>query len=383
MDTRRPRSLRDFIELARRKSAESRSELLGNIADLFLNDRVRLSDRERSLMTGILRALIATVETALLRELAARVGEGGDIPDALDIMLTGKPVEIARPILMRSQALRTPELVEQVKHRCREHQLAVSMHPSLAANTGDRTAPRRDDDVIESLLRGPEGPLSRQAANYLVAESERIDRLNMPVLTLADLSDAMARRLHWWVAAALRAHIVDQLSVSPSHIDEPLEAATRGVIERRTAQGSDMATQARRLVERMAEHEPLTPETLTRLLRAGRVPAFIAGVAHLAKLPWPVTQRIVLRPDGESLALICKAASVDADAFLSLYEMITSVPAGTARLPADERNSILAFYDKVTKGNARAAVNFWRRDPDFVSAMEQVNPVAEDPPASQ
>ena len=68
MDTRIPRSLRDFIELARRKTAESRSELFGNIADLFLNDEVRLSDRERALMTGILRSLIAAVESGLLSE---------------------------------------------------------------------------------------------------------------------------------------------------------------------------------------------------------------------------------------------------------------------------------------------------------------------------
>lgn len=383
MDTRRPRSLRDFIELARRKTAESRSELVGNIADLFLSDAVRLSDRERALMTGILRSLIATVESALLQELTAIVGERGDLPEALRPLLSGRSVEITRPILMASPALQAPQLVELVKYRSREHQLAVAMRPSLTSDAADHGATPDGGDAIEELLRDADDSLSRAASEYLVAESERIDRLKMPLLALADLPAGLARRLHWWVAAALRAHVVDALSVSPTYIDSHIEAAARGAADRHTVDGAGIAAQAGRLIERMAEADPLTVATLSRLVQAGRIPAFIAGLAHFADLPWAVAQRIVLRPDGQSLAILCKASGVDGEGFLALHALISSVPAGTARLPTEDRNSILGFYDKVTKGNARAALGFWRRDPQFISAMEEVSPVAEEPPASR
>ena len=383
MDTRIPRSLRDFIELARRKSAESRSELFGNIADLFLNDELRLSDRERALMTGILHSLIASVESSLLRELSNLLTAQGDAPDALEPILTRKTPDVARPILMRSRAMRAPELVELIKFRCREHQLAIAMRPSLAAKSADPTATGADEDLIEALLRDGDTPLARQASEYLVAESERIDRLKLPLLALADLPADIARRLHWCVAAALRVHMVDGLSVSPAAIDGPIETATRAAVEKQPAIGMAMAEQARQLIDQLAHSEPLTVDVLTRLLQSGRVPAFVAGLAQIGRIPWPVAQRIVLRPDGQSLAILCKASGIDGDGLLALHALISSVPAGSARLPADERNPILAFYDKITKGNARAALDFWRRDPDFIRAMEQVNPVAEDSPSDQ
>ncbi len=383
MDTRIPRSLRDFIELARRKTAESRSELFGNIADLFLSDDVRLSDRERALMTGILHSLIASVESGLLRELSALLTAQEDAPAALEPVLTRKTPEIARPILMRSRALRAPELVELVKFRCREHQLAVAMRPSLGARSADLATAGAEEDPIETLLSDGDTPLARQASEYLVAESERIDRLKLPLLAMADLPADIARRLHWSVAAALRVHMVDVLSISPAAIDGPLEASARAAADKEAESGVAMAEQARQLIDQLAHSEPLTVDVLTRLLRSGRVPAFVAGLAHIGRIPWPVAQRIVLGPDGQSLAILCKASAIDSDGLLALHALISSIPAGTARLPADERNPILAFYDKITKGNARAALDFWRRDPDFIRAMEQVNPVAEDSPSDQ
>ena len=383
MDTRRPRSQRDYIELARRTTAESRSELFGNIADLFLSDDARLSDRERALMTGILRSLIGTVEASLLQELSARLGGRDDLPDALRPALDGKIAEIARPILMRSRALRTPDLVELVKFRSREHQLALAMRPSLATETGSLSETRSADDPIEAALGGGDETLARQASDYLVAESERIDRLKMPLLPIADLPPEIAQGLGWSVAAALRENFVDALSVGPSYIDPHIEAAARAVVGQPASGGTTMSVQAQLMIERMADDGGVTVETLTRLLRSGRIPAFVTGLAHLADVPLPVARRIALRPEGKNLAILCKAKAIDGDTFLALHTLLASVPRGTAQLPADERNSILAFYDKVTKGNARAALEFWRRDPDFVRAMEQVSPVAEDPPASR
>ena len=383
MDTAKFSSARDFIELARRKTAENRKEIIGNIADLFLDDRVRLSDRERSLMTGILRSLIAEVETALRHELSSLLAERGDIPDELKSALARKSLEIARPILMRSRALRSPDLVEFVKIRGREHSLAITMRPSLASDAGDARPAGGDDDVVEALLRHSDPDLVQHASDYLVAESERIDRLRMPVLRPADLPADLALRLHWWVSAALRAHLVNEFSVNPTVVDNQIETATLVVAQRHASAGLAIAALGRRLIEKLVETEPVTAELLVRLVQAGRVPAFLAGLSHFAKIPEPTARRIVLRVDGESLAILCKASGVDRDGFLSLYELVAHASVGTGQLPSDARNSILTFYDAITKGNARAALNFWRRDPDFVSAIEQVGPATDDPPTSE
>lgn len=383
MDTRKLRSTRDFIRLARQKAAESRKEIFGNITDLFLDDGARLSDRERSLMIGILRSLITDVETALRGELCDRMSGRKNLPDALKAELARRNAEIARPILMHSQALRSPDLVEAVKFRCREHRLAIAMRPSLASDTGDAGPETGEEDAIEALLRHSDPELVQQASDYLVAEAERVDRLKMPVLRSADLPEALAQRVYWWVSAAIRAHIVTAYSANPTVVDSLIETATRDLLERHASAGQPVSLLARRLIDKIAESEPLTVDLVLRMVHAGRIPAFLAGLARFAQVSEVTARRVALRADGESLAILCKASDVDRDGFLALYRAVAGAAADTEQLPLVARNSILAFYDTITKGNARAALNFWRRDPEFVSAIEQVGLAAKDPPASE
>ena len=382
MDTKKHRSARYFIELARQKTARGREEIVGNIADLFVDERARLSDRERSLMTGILRSLIAEVETALRLELSRLLSDRDDVPAELKSSLARKNDEIARPILMQSQALRSSELVELVRFRGREHRLAITMRPSLNSNSGDAGPAGGEDDVIEALLHHADPELAQHASDYLVAEAGRIDRLRMPVLRPADLPAELERRLHWWVSAALHQHLTRAFPVDPTMIDDQIEIATRAVLDRQSPDDVAIAAPARRLIEKLAKSEPLSPSLLIRLVQAGRIAAFLAGLSHFAKIPEPTARRIALQGDGESLALLCKASGIDRGAFSTLFEMLENAVLGTGQLPSDVRNSILAFYDKITKGNARAALNFWRRDSEFVRAIEQVGPADEDPPTS-
>lgn len=388
MDTKKYRAARHFIELARHKAAEAREVIFGNIADLFLDERVRLSDRERSLMTGILRSLIAEAETALRREISALLADRDDVPAGLRSILARKNVEIARPILMRSPALRSPELVELVRFRSREHSLAIAMRPSLNSNSDNVGAAGGENDAIEALLRHADPELAQHASDYLVAEAGRIDRLRMPVLRAADLPADLAERLHWWVSAALRQYLIESFPIDPSVIDDRIEAATLAVLDRQESDRGGIAALARKLFEKWAESEPPTLPLLVGLLQAGRIAAFLAGLSHFAKIPESVARRIALQGDGESLALLCKASGVDREGFSALAATLENAGGGTGQLPPDVRNSILAFYDKITKGNARAALDFWRRDPEFVSAIEEVGPVTdyqstEDPPTSE
>lgn len=381
MDRKIPRSAHDFIELARRKTAESRKELFGNIADLFLDDRARLSDRERSLMTGILRSLIAEVEKEVRQELSIRLTEREDAPPELLVALADDEIEIARPILMRSQVLRDPDLIEIVKHRGREHWLAISMRPALTAEASDATAAAGEEDVVEALLRNPDAELTQLAMDYLVAEAERIDRLKMPLLTRPDLPPELAIRIYWWVSAALRQHILTEFALDQTMVDDFVEATTQDVSGRQVASRPNVGEAARRLIAKLAGSEPMTPDLLIQFIRAGRIPAFLAALSHFCAIPEVLARRIALEADGESLAVLCKAADIDRDAFATLFELVRHATARGGQLPTEARNSILSFYDTIAKGNARAALDFWRRDPSFVSAVEQVAPAAPDPPA--
>lgn len=356
--------------------------MTGNIADLFLDERARLTDRERSLMTGILRALIHEVERELRRELAERLAELPGIPAELVGTLADGDDEIARPILMRGRALRSLGLIGAVKMRCREHRLATALRPGLSAEIATTAEPAAADD-IEALLRAGDKEAAALAEAYLVAEAKRVDRRQMPLLPLADLPPELVRLLFWAAAAALRVHLHRDPAVDPRGVDDAIEAATRGLLDnlpRPSAPAVDLA--ARALLERVAETGSLDAALLLRLLRAGHVAAFLIGLAMVGDLPDALTRRVVFQADGISLAILCRACGIERAAFVDLFGLVHRGSAGTAQLPGETRDSILAFYDRMTMDNASAALAFWRRDPDFVSAIDQVAIAVNEPPAT-
>src|ERR1700757_4600424 len=85
--------------LARDKSAVGRQTLVAAIGDLFTNTSAVLSDRERILMSEILRHLVQNVETAARKMLAERLVSLPNVPHDLLLMLANDEAEVAYPLL--------------------------------------------------------------------------------------------------------------------------------------------------------------------------------------------------------------------------------------------------------------------------------------------
>src|SRR3990170_2284287 len=87
--------VRQLLALAHDKSAESRRALFQNISDLFLSGEARLSERERTLMAGIVSQLIHDVEMSVRHELVERLAKDPNAPRELVVILANDTIEIA------------------------------------------------------------------------------------------------------------------------------------------------------------------------------------------------------------------------------------------------------------------------------------------------
>ena len=123
-------SLEELFVLAQDDSAEGRQSLFENMRDLFLDDGSSVSDREKALMGEILRRLVHDVELKLRKSLAEKLSKRSDTPHALIVELANDDFEVAHPILIESNVLQDADLIETIRHRTMEHQLAISVaHP--------------------------------------------------------------------------------------------------------------------------------------------------------------------------------------------------------------------------------------------------------------
>ena len=363
----------DLIELARSRSRESRRALFQNIAELFVDDEARLTDRERALMTGILNSLLSEVERDVRMALADRLKGWPDAPRDLILVLANDEIAVAGNILRESMVLEDPDLIAIIRDRGREHALAVSTRSSVSTDVSDALLETGDEDVIEVLLRNPNASLSAAATAYLVAEAERLDRYQAPLLRRPDLPPALAMRLYWWVSAALRRYILTRFNIPKTVVDVEVEQATLTAAGQTLNGHRSLDDIAHDLIDRLAATGPISPKTLIDLLRTGRVAAFISGFAHFAATPLALVRRVVLEADGESLAVVCRAREINRNDFASLYLLVRTVSRQQEPLPPQHLQELLDFYDAMAIDRARSALAYWSRNPDYLAAIAAVD----------
>ncbi|MBL8835535.1 MAG: DUF2336 domain-containing protein [Alphaproteobacteria bacterium] len=363
-------ALRQLLGLAQDKSRSSQRALVENITDLYITAEGRLTERERALISDILQKLVRELEFEVRKRLAERFAVIPGAPVDLMVMLANDQIDVARPILQGSPVLRDPDLIEIVRHRTREHLLAIAMRMPLGADVTDAIVERGDEIAIEALLRNHDAAISARSLEYLVAESERIDRFQEPLVRRADLPPRLAARMYWWVSAALRQAILAAFPVNPALVDDIVEETTRAAIADTRLQSLDDA--ARRLVDELIGTQILDERFLLQALRSGRPAVFVAGIAKMARLDPRIVRRLVFEPGGQSLAIVCRALGLERSAvanilLLAQRGMAESVsPSHVAQL--------MEFFDSLDRTRTRAVLQYWRADAEYIAARQALDP---------
>lgn len=362
-------NVQSLLRLAQDRSEASRRELFDNVVELFIADDHRLSERERTLMAGILDRLVSEVEVAVRGELAERLAKMPDAPAELLEVVANDRVEVARPVLLVTRLLEDAQLIEVVRQRGREHALVVATRETVSEDVSDVLVENGDPDVIETLLNNAGAELSRAAMTYLVAEAERFDRFQEPLLRRHDLPADLAMNLYWLVSAAWRRYIVETFAVEQTELDSALEAATAAASH---SKSSTVGEASAELASSLSGENRLTPGLVLTLLRQGRVPAAVAGLANLGGITQPLTRHVLIDAGGESLAILARAVGFDRREFANFVLVARRFRGAGATDPA-VLNEVLAFFDRVGETRARAVVAHWQRNGDYVRAIERLD----------
>jgi len=367
--------LDSLIDLARQKSKAGRRALFATVRDLFLDAGEMLTDRERVLMGEILRKLVADVERSVRKELAERMAQRADAPHDLVVTLANDEIEVAHPILVDCKILEDIDLIEVIKHRTQAHQLAIARRRDISEDVSQALVDTGDTDVITTLLRNGDAVISRSLMEYLVAESKRVDTFQNPLLHREDLPADLARKMYWWVSAALRQHIVQTYNLDPTEIDDMVEGAVKDVMEKDEAKAKARGiegNEAMAFAQKMSQRGELTEEFLIETLRGGEVRLFEACFAQAVKLPPTLTRRLLYEPGGEGLAVACRAAGFERATYGMIFQLTRDAAGKSDGFDPRELARVTEFFDRVERGQANAVANRWRRDADYQDALRQI-----------
>ena len=374
--------IRYLIGLARDKSVESRKRLVAVVSDIFFSDQAVLTAYERALITDILHKLIHDLAAPVREALCANIERNAAMPPRLATRLAGEEVEVAAPILLNNEALLDVELIEVVRHRSLEHQLTQSMRRTPVEAAADLAFESGEGDLIQSLIENPDAAIVEATMHYLMDQAKSVDSFQEPVLRREDLSERLTKKMVLWILAALRQHIFDRFDVDVTVLDDTIEAVADELIaqfasEREHRPGDRTAALAKRLD---TAHQ-LGPRLLIQALRQGEVALFIAMLAQLTGLRLPLVRRLMFEPGGEGLVVAGRAIGFEKATVASIYLLCRRARPSDWAADPRELSRVLSMYDRVQPAAAQAVLARWRRDPDFLYALKNVEEARADAPA--
>ena len=358
-----------LLELAHRKTTEGRTSLASTVADLFGDGGAVLTDRERSLMFDILHKVVVDVEMTVRKALSERLADAEDAPLALIKLLANDAVEVAYPVLNRSRVLGDQDLIEVIRHRTLEHQLAVANRFSVSEVVSSALVDTGEGSVIETLLNNQNARISQATLVYLVDESKRYDTFREPILRRTELGPDLAKRMFLWVSAALREFILEHFEFDEETIDELLEKAAFEQIDAATAAraaGSD------KLTESLADSGKITPEMLVNAMRQGEINLFVAMFSRMTGLCRNLVMRLLFESGGEGMAVASVAAGIDRGTFSTLLTLSRKARPQGATGSGPETGDVLALYDSTPREDAVRIVRKWQRNPDYQQAIRDL-----------
>lgn len=362
----------ELLRVARDRSSESRRQLVDTIADLFEGEAGQLSERERALMNDILRQLVHEVEVSVRKHLAIRLSDMAEAPHDLVLTLANDDADVAHPILLHSTVLRDAELIEIVRHRTLQHQLAVAMRENVSEALAEALVESGETSVVTALLENPDARIAAGTMEYLVEQSRRVDAWQNPLVHRADLPAPLARRMFWWVSAALRVHIAANYALDPGDLDDLLEAAMDDVTRHGGGAAPEVPSAADRLADQLVESQGGAADLLVRLLRQGEVTLFESLMARMSRLRPVLMRRMIYEPGGEGLATVCRAIDLDKGTFGSIWVLSRRARGADAAREREELAGALGFFDRIDRPAANRILQRWRRNPDYLDLLRRV-----------
>lgn len=332
--------------------------------DLFQPDRSRLRDVHRVTMLQLLDKLTRTIEDELRQWLIEPLAASG-VPEA-EAALASRQVEIARPILRRSDMLRDTELVATLLRRAEEHRIVTALRLAAARSAGTDSEP--SPPVLDRLLHSGDPSVAAAAMGLIIADSRRFDRFHEPVLARTDLPAELQHRLVWRVAAALRVYLTTTHRLLPVIADRALATAVAHMLAGYD-EGETLEGRAMLLARRLDEIGALGDDLIADAVADGAVAFAVAALSARAGIEFAPTWDMAVDAEGSRLMVLLRAIGMNRKAAADVALHIASAGGSEAEEAVAER---IEAFDMLDHADAQELVRPWRLDSVYRQAITEL-----------
>ena len=333
-----------------------RVETLRRVTDLFINGAVDYSSEQIGLFDDVFQCLMHHIEASAKALLANRLAPIDTAPPlTIRTLAFDDLIEIAAPVLSRSERLDDEALIETARSKSQAHLMAISTRRVLSGAVTDVLVLRGNDEVIQSTVNNPGAEFSERGFTRLVSRAEGDDNL----ATCVGLRPTMPRHLYLKLIAKASATVRARLEAAnppmAGNVTTAVQEATRlarsapSAITRET-------TIAHGLVKSLYEDGRLDEHQVAAFAEAGKFDEANAAIAALAKVPVSIAEDMMVETRAEGVMILAKVSGMS----WSTVKAIINMRDDLSGLERSDLEACKGTYERLRPSTAQQVLRFHR-----------------------
>ena len=311
-------NLETLEQLARERSPDRRRELVQTMAQAFFAAPQR-SAREIDLFDHIMDKVLAEVEPLARRELAEQLADQAVAPQRTLLRLAGDVIEVAAPVLSRSPALHDDHLERIARSRSQDHLIAIARRKAVSERVTDILVDRGNDAVACAVSENEGARFSEAGLRSLAVRATANVAILNRLVRRSNLPERVANEL----VPVLAGSIAERITSTP--LDNEFSAhrlitEARALLSERLRAALTRARPLGVLSDQVGRGNLTMSEAVTELADADELGDLAALIGTGLRMPVEVVVSNLFLGD-ETMMLLCRAATLDVNAFSAILRM--------------------------------------------------------------
>lgn len=344
-----------------------RAVMLRRVADLFVGSG-RLATLQTSMFDDVMNRLLAEVESSVRVQLSEHLaGCPGAPPKTVRSLALDDLIDVARPVLTRSEQLDQRTLEEGAAAKSNAHLLAISARKKVPEPVTDLLMERGDRDVVLGIALNPGARFSAFGFSSLVERSSGDEELTVATWIRSDVPRRHLLKLFADASSSVR----DRLSKEePTKTKAIAELVTRAMdrLQTETRNFSSEFLTASALVSLLEEAGRLDEETIREFAKSKRFSETVLSLSAICDVPAGVVERALIDDKSEQILVFAKAAAFSWDTAKAL--LVLQIASGESRQDLERHFEI---FLRMRPETARKAVQFYRLRERSLVSLEPSN----------
>jgi uncharacterized protein (DUF2336 family) len=337
-------------------SSARRIEILTSVTDLFINGAPKFSEDQIGLFDDVMARLMVKIEAKARARLAQRLAPIANAPtNVMQILAGDDDIDVARPVLTRSERLSEQTLLAAANSKSQEHLHAISQRDALSEAITDILVERGNRDVVHAVVKNRGARFSDAGFRILVRRSHGDDALASEVGLRADIPRPHFLMLLEKASSAVRARLAAENPQAGGAIDGVMAEVIGGMRDD-TRNASPAFAAAEAAVERQNRIRRIGENEIYQYARDRKFEETAIALSLLCDTPIDVVERALLDPGAEIVLILAKVAGLSS----TTTKAILLLRAADRGMSTEDLERALMSFNRLQQETAQRVLGFFR-----------------------